>query len=58
MTVCEISQEYTFITLGIKFPKILPVTKDIAFTSKSSEVLYCGLLTSPNLIGSLVCFKP
>jgi hypothetical protein len=57
-TVCGVSQEYTFITLGIKLPKILPVTKDIAFTSKSFETLYSGFLTSPNFIGSLVCFMP
>jgi hypothetical protein len=57
-TVCGVSQEYTFITLGIKLPKILPVMKDRAFTSKSFEVLYSGFLTSPNFIGSLVCFRP
>jgi hypothetical protein len=45
-------------TLGIKLPKILPVTKDITFTSKSFEILYSGFLTSPNFIGSLVGFRP
>jgi hypothetical protein len=58
MTICGIPQECAFITFGIKFPKIFPVTKDVAFTSKSSEVLNRGLFTSPNLIGSLVCFRP
>jgi len=58
MTVCGTSQEYTFITLGIKLPQILHVTKYIRFTSKSSKVLYRGLFTSPNLIGSLVCLRP
>jgi hypothetical protein len=57
-TVCGVSQKYTFITLGIKLPKILPVTKIIVFTSKSFEILYSGFLTSPNFIGSLVCFRP
>jgi hypothetical protein len=53
-----ISQKYAFIALRIKFPKILPVTKDIAFTSKGSEILYRGLFTSPNFIGSFACFRP
>jgi hypothetical protein len=58
MTVCGISQEYTFITLGVKFPHIFPVTKYIIFTSKSFKILHCGFLTSPEFMGSLVCFRP
>jgi hypothetical protein len=57
-TVCGISQEYTFITLGIKFSQILLVTKYITFNSKSFEVLYRGFFTSPNFLGSLVCLRP
>jgi hypothetical protein len=57
-TVCGISQEYTFITLGVEFPQIFPVTKYITFTSKSFKILHCGFLTSPDFIGSLVCFRP
>jgi hypothetical protein len=49
---------HPFIALRIKYPKILHVTKDIAFTSKGSEIFYRGLFTSPNFIGSLACFRP
>jgi hypothetical protein len=52
MTVGGVPQEYTFITFGIKFTQILPISKNIAFTFKSFEILNCGLLSSPNLIGS------
>jgi hypothetical protein len=34
------------------------MTKNITSTSKSSEVLNCGLLTTPNFIRSLVYFRP
>jgi hypothetical protein len=57
MTVGGVPQEYTFITFGIKFTQIFPISKNIAFTSKSFEVLNYGLLSSPNLIGSFVGFK-
>jgi hypothetical protein len=53
-----VPQEYPFITFGIKFTQILSVSKNITFTSKDSEVLDYGLLSLPNLIGSLVGFWP
>jgi len=58
MTVGGVAQEYSFITFGIKFSQILLVSKNITFTSEDSEVLDCGLLSSPNLIRSLVGFWP
>jgi hypothetical protein len=58
MIVGGVAQDYPFITFGIKFSQILPVSKNITFNSKDPEVLDCGLLSSSNLIGSLVGFWP
>jgi len=57
-TVSGVPQKYHFITFGIKFSQILPVSKNIIFTSKNMEVLDCGLISSRNLIGGLVGFLP
>jgi hypothetical protein len=57
-TVGGVPQEYPFITFVIKFSLILPVSKNITFTSKDTEVLDRGLLSSPYLIRSLVGFWP
>jgi hypothetical protein len=57
-TVGGASQEYSFITFGIKFSQIISVSKNITFTSKDLEVLNCGFLSSPYLIRSLVGFWP
>jgi len=58
MTVGGVSQEYSFITFGIKFSQIFSVSKDVALTSKNPEILDCGPLSSPYLIRSLVGFWP
>jgi hypothetical protein len=58
MTVGGVSQEYSFITFGIKFSLIFSASKNVALTSKVLEILDCGLLSSPYLIRSLVGFWP
>jgi hypothetical protein len=57
-TVGGVSQEYSFITFGIKFSQIFSISKNVAFTSKDPEVFDCGFLSSPYLIRSLVGFLP